>query len=117
MSEQEHDKHRRSSKVRRSLLGKRQVGGVDYSIAVGNFTIIFGIAYATGIWPLIAVAFITHWLLRRAGRDDPSMLQVYARFVGQGVYYEPWPHAARKSLNGKKVTDDRPEDFGRGEAW
>jgi type IV secretory pathway TrbD component len=108
---------RRHSKIRRSLLGKRQIGGVDFSIAIGNFTIIFGIAYMTEIWPLIAVSFVTHWLLRRAGRDDPSVLQTYTRFVGQGTCYEPWPHVARKTLNGKKILDNRPEDFGRGEAW
>ncbi len=113
MSESISSGQRRRSKVRRSLLGRRQIGGVDYSLAVGNFTVFFGLAYATGIWPLIAVAFVTHWLVRRAGRDDPSVLQAYARFVYQGNHYEPWPHAGR----GQKITDKRPEDFARGEAW
>lgn len=113
MSETLSDQRRRS-KIRRSLLGRRRIGGVDFAIAIGNFTIIFGIAYMTEIWPLIAVAFVTHWLLRRAGRDDPSVLQVYTRFVDQGTRYEPWPHAGRK---GKKIRDNRPENFARGEAW
>ncbi|MDA8153106.1 MAG: VirB3 family type IV secretion system protein [Acidithiobacillus sp.] len=113
MSKSPSSGQRRHSKVRRSLLGRRQIGGVDYSLAVGNFTVFFGLAYMTAIWPLVGVAFVTHWLLRRAGKNDPSVLQAYARFVYQGTRYEPWPHAGR----GKRVTDNRPEHFARGEAW
>ncbi|MHB8409455.1 MAG: VirB3 family type IV secretion system protein [Acidiferrobacterales bacterium] len=88
----------------RSLIGTRELWGVEYSLAVINLTVALAAVIAEHAWWWIGVAMGVHALLRRLYRIDPDVRNVYARFMKQGHRYEPWPREGARNR--------RPKGFG-----
>lgn len=95
----------RRAVFRRSMIGAKTLGGVEYPLAVANLTFALMMVLAAHLWLWVLAAAGFHGVLAQAYRADPDMRRVYARYVRQGVRYEPWA--------GENARNRRPVGFGR----
>ena len=99
---------RRTNRIYRSLNEERTYGGVQKEVVLANagFTAL-AIAGLNWWWVLLP-AIGLHVVMRNINKNDPKIMQVYARYSRQATRYDPWPH---------RVSDprrDRPTGFSRG---
>lgn len=87
------------------MIGERSLGGVEYTLAVANIVFALMMVLAAHFWLWIPIAFGIHALMAQGYRADPQVRRVYARYIRQGVRYEPWGQETARNR--------RPAGFGR----
>jgi type IV secretory pathway TrbD component len=98
---------RRMTKVHKSLMEIKTMGGVERNLFILNLTA-FGI-FVMGLHMIafIAISVISHYVLVKVTKKDPFTRLIYLHFSKQCDRYDPWPHAVQKR-------NLRPEGYGRG---
>lgn len=96
----------RATRVHKSLLEIKTIGGVERKMAIANATISVALVMGTE-QPLFLLLWIgIHFFLMWVTKKDPFALKIYTRYTKQGDVYDPWPRRIVKR-------NQRPEGFGR----
>ena len=97
----------RRTPVHPALLFVKTIGGVEFRIAVLNFTM--GLAVVAGSKSLLflAITIPLHIFLRWVTKKDPHAVRIYMRYRLFGSIYDPW-------VKRSTTMNDRPRGFSRG---
>ena len=94
--------------IRKTMLEKFLMGGIDRKLCAGELAILIFIAVGLrNPWVLLALP-PTHLILWLATKRDPDQFNCYLRYSKQGDFYEPRPML-------RQTRNARPKGFARGE--
>ena len=97
----------RRTRIYRSLMEIKTIGGVERGLAIMNATIAVALTIGLHVWGYVIAAIGLHMILAYLTKRDPYMRLVYIRYNTQAHVYDPWPHAVQRR-------GQRPHGFGRG---
>lgn len=102
-----YDYQPRVTKIHRSLMEIKTIGGVERKLFILNQTFMLTFVMGMSMLFYIPIGIILHFVLAKATKKDPFLRLIYIRYNRQADRYDPWPHAVQKH-------NARPEGFGRG---